>query len=386
LAIFYEHGKKYNFRNQNGTPYYRKNVTINGKRHVIYGDGEKDALRKIEEAKNLSNAGLDYDKKSAKVGFTFKYWLFNVKRVDKDIKASSFARYEMSFRLHIEPYDIANMNLSNLSSANLQEYITKMYEEENVSGATIAATFKIWKMFTRWAVDEGYLIKDPCRNISLPGKREKVNRKIEVFSEEERATILAYIDKSHYRYDTIIKLAFATGMRQGELLGLKWSDIGEDSISISRSTAMVTHVDKNGERERYREVWDTKTLNSERVIPILPSTAKMLKEHHKAQLEYFLKNRIPKSDYVFTTDTGNLIDASSFRTSYERMLKRAGVPYRKFHTIRHTFATEAIRRGVDVKDLQMLMGHSDIETTFVYVHSDMDSKRKSIEMMGEILC
>jgi len=382
--VFYEKGKKYNCYSH-GKPYFRKTATINGKRHFFYGDGEKDADRKIEEAKRLSLQGLNYDNKDSKVGAVFSYWLFNVKRVDKNIKESSFARYECAVRNHVLPYPIAECKLSKLDSATMQAYISALYEEYGCSGPSIANTFKVWKMFASWAVDEGFCAKNPCRNISLPGKREKAKKKIETFSLEERKALLLYIEESKYQYDTIIKLAFATGMRQGELLGLRWEDVGKDSINVARSTAVVTHIDKEGNRDRYREVWDTKTENSERVMPILPETAAMLQEHRAKQAQYFLKNRIISKGYVFTTDTGELIDATSFAKSYKRLLSRAGIPYRKFHTIRHTFATEAIRSGVDVKDLQMLMGHADIQTTYIYVQPNDESKRNAIEKLGKLL-
>lgn len=383
MEYFYEKGKKYNYV-ANDVPYFRKSATINGKRRYFYGDGEKDCLHKIEEAKKQESAGLDFDKRSAKVGPTIKYWLYNVKRVDKKIKASSFARYEMSYRNHIEPYDICKINLSALNSAIMQAYVTGMYEKENKPGPTIAATVKVWKMFCSWAVDEGYLIKDPVKNLSLPGKHDN-KRVIEVFTEEERKALLAYMDKSRYQYDTVIKLGFATGMRMGELLGLRWDKIKDDSIEVANSTAMVTHVDAEGNRTRSRENWDPKTINGYRIIPMLESTSIMLQEHRKKQEEYFTSRGMEVPEFIFTTSSGVQVDPANMRVSYQRLLERAGVPYRKFHTIRHTFATEAIRRGVDVKDLQMLMGHSDISMTYIYVQSDQKSKRNAIERMGEII-
>lgn len=377
-------GKKYNCY-KNGVPYFRKSAMICGKQKDFYGDGEKDAIRQIEEAKNLSRAGLDYDKKTSKVGFVFKYWLFNFKYADKNIKASTFDRYASSFRNHVEPYPISNYVLSKLDSATMQAYVTSLYEEGHLTGANIKCVMKVWKMFCAWAVDEGYVLKNPCRNISLPGERDKVKKVIEVFTQEERDEIVRYMKESDYWFDTLILLAFATGMRQGELLSLKWDDIYDGAIHVQRSTAIVGHVQKDGTIQRYREVWDTKTLNSNRTIPILSDTEEMLRKHKVKQMEYFFVNRLGKPEYVFTSDDGTIIDASNFRKSYQRMLRRAGVPYRKFHAIRHTFATEAIRRGVDVKDLQLLMGHADIETTYIYVQSDDKQKRLAIEKMGSLV-
>lgn len=384
MAVFYEKGKKYNYRSANGISYFRVTATINGKRKTFYGDGEKDARMKMEEAKALASQGIDLSSQTAKVGTVFRYWLYNVKRVD-NIKASTFARYEMSFRVHIEPDPISGIVIGKLNSAVLQSYVTSLYEDKHLSGGNIKAIVKVWKMFCSWAQDEGYFLKSPCRNLSVPGQRDNGMKNFEVFTADERKRMLEYMTESHYQYDTLVLLAFATGMRLGELLSLRWDDIYDGMIHVSRSTAIVDHIDKDGNRERYREIWDTKTKNSVRNIPILPEIEEMLRRHHLAQRKYFLCKGIAQSEYVFTTMTGELIDATNFHTSFERMLKRAGVPNRKFHAIRHTFATEAIRHGVDVKDLQLLMGHSDLETTYVYVQSDDDSRKKAILQMGNLV-
>ena len=381
--IFYERNKKYNFRNASSKPYFRITATINGKRRSIYGDGEKDALRKLEELKAASAQGFDLDKKNAKVGSVFSYWLYNVKRVG--VKASSFARYDCTFRTHIQGYDLAKTQLSKLDSAALQRHINFLYEDKHLTISQIHETFKVWKMFLSWAYEEGYLIKNPAPKVSLPSKSKASKRIIEVFSESEREKISRYMAESHYQYEEIIRLAFATGMRQGELLALRWEDIYDGAIHVSQSTALVTHVDKDGNRDISREVWSPKTANAIRTIPLNSATKDMLNDLHLRQKKYMFAHRYKQSEYVFTSSTGEIVEARTLSRSYRRMLERAGVPYRKFHTIRHTFATEAIRHGVDVKDLQLLMGHSDISMTYVYVQSDDESKRSAIEKIGILM-
>lgn len=384
MPVFYEKNKKYNCRVKN-IPYFRTSVTINGKVHQVYGDGEKDAKQKVAALKEAANVGLNVDYSKSKLGTVMEYWLFNVKRVDKDIKASSFARYDSIYRTHIAPYPITNVLLSKLNSATVQNYVNSMYEDHNVTSSSIEGALKLWKMFMAWAIDEGYIIKNPCKNISIPGKYDKKKKEVEVFTEDERSQLLEYMSSTGYQYDTLIKLAFATGMRLGELLGLKWEDVKEDSIYVKQSTSVVTHVDKDGNRDRYREIWETKTRNSVRTIPLLAGTKNMLNAHKASQKKFFSSQHKKQPAFVFTTSSGQLLDPSTFSKSYRRLLKRANIPYRKFHAIRHTFGTTAIRRGVNVKDLQMLMGHSDIQTTYIYVHADEESKRSAIELMGDVM-
>lgn len=384
MDVFYEKGKKYNCR-IDGKPYFRTSITIDGKRRQIYGDGEKDANKKKEELKKLSASGVNLDYQKANTGEVFKHWFYNIKRTDKDLKASTFTRYNSAYIKYIEPYPIMSTKLNTLSPIAVQSYITALYEEHNVSKWNVTLVYRMWNMFCSWCYDNGYIAKDPCRNLTLPGTYDHTQRTIEIFTEDERKRILSYMRESKYEFDTIIELAFATGMRMGELLALKWGDIEDGVIHVQRSTATVTHIDKNGEGKRYREVWDTKTKNSVRDIPMLDSTKKMLAKHRAQQRVYFLEHGLGAPEYVFTSTSGTLIEHSNLRRSFDRMLGRAGVPQRKFHAIRHTFATEAIRHGVDVKDLQLLMGHSNLQTTYIYVQSDNASRKNAIEKMGAIM-
>ena len=382
--VFYQKGKKYNCI-KNGVPYYRKSVVIGGKQRSFYGDGEKDAQRKIDEAKALEQQGFDFDKKSAKVDEVFRHWLFDIKRIDRNIKPSTFSIYDGRYRRFIKGQPLGDATLSKLSTSQLQHLLTEAYEKDGVTGKGIQYFLSLFKQFCRWAIDEGYLTKSPCQNIIIPGERTKTKKTVETFTEDERRKLLQYMAETNYQYDDLIRLAFATGMRKGELLALRWDDIEEDVIHVRRTKIEYPNTKADGSKEWSQEVWDTKTVAGTRDIPILPSIAEMLKALHHNQKLFCLRHGISKSDYVFINSEGKLIPASNLDDSYKRLLKHAGIPYKKFHAIRHTFATEAIRRGVPVKDLQMLMGHTDISTTYIYVHATEETKRQAVELIGEMM-
>ena len=380
---FYLKGKKYNCV-KNGTPYFRKSAVIGGKQRSFYGDGEKDALKKIEEAKKLEDKGFDFDKKNAKAGEVFRFWLYDIKRIDKNLKPKTFASYDGLYRNHFEGYPIADLKMPSFTSAAMQRHINNMYETEGKSGKTIQVAVRLFKQFCNWAIEEGYLVKNPCSNLILPGEHAK-KAEVETFSKEERTAILSYMRETDYWYDTLIKLAFATGMRQGELLGLQWDDVGDEEIHVRHTLSYYQRVGEDGDKSYSLELGTPKSINGDRRIPLLPSAKEMLRQHHLAQRKYMLAHGLPQTKFVFTTSKGTPVVAATLDHSYKSMLRQAGVPYKKFHAIRHTFATEAIQRGVPVKDLQMLMGHADISTTYIYVHSTMETKRSAIELIGEMM-
>ena len=384
MATFYLKGKKYNCI-KNGVPYFRKSAVIGGKQRSFYGDGEKDAQRKIDEAKGLEDKGLDFDKRSAKVGETFRHWLFDIKRMDGDLKASSFSTYESQYRKFIEDKPLGGIALTALSSGVMQAIFNSMYEDGGTTGKNIRYFLRLMKQFCKWAVSEGYLVKNPCDGVTVPGDRTKTKKDIVTFTAEERGKLLSYMTETGYQYDAVIRLAFATGMRKGELLALKWEDIDGDVIHVRATTTVFSHVASDGSRERKREIWDTKSVAGMRDIPILPTTKKMLSDLRHQQKLFCFRHGFPQSEYCFINNNGRLIHPNSLDESYRRLLKRAGIPYKKFHAIRHTFATEAIRAGVPVKDLQLIMGHADIATTYIYVHATEDTKRKAIELLGEMM-
>jgi len=214
-TVFFEKGRKYNCR-VHGKPYYRTSVTIDGKRRQVYGDGEKDAQRKVEALKQLSKGGVNLDHTKAKVADAFSYWLFNVKWMDVKVKASSFARYESVYRLYVRPCDISGLRMCELTHAVMQCYANRMYEEKGVSTATIRYTLSIWKMFTRWAVAEGYLARDPCKSLIVPGGTgdRAGKREIETFSEEERRDIIKmYLPAAQIRKYDLLRLVTLSGVR-----------------------------------------------------------------------------------------------------------------------------------------------------------------------------
>lgn len=378
--VFYQKGKKYNCT-KNGIPYFRKTAVIGGKQRSFYGDGEKDALKKIEEAKELERQGFDFEKRNALVDDVFTYWLYDIKRIDKNVKPKTFITYEGLYRKHFSGYPIAELRIATLTSAAMQRHINNMYETEGKNGKTIQSAVRLMNQFCKWAIAEGYLVKNPCSNLILPGEHAK-KREVETFSKEERSALLSYMDETGYGYDTLIKLAFATGMRQGELLALQWGDIVNGVLHVRRTLSYYKRVE---EGSHSLEFGTPKSISGDRCIPLLPSTQEMLRKHRLEQKKYMLANGLPQTEFVFTSSKGTPIIPTTLDRSYRSLLARAGVPYKKFHAIRHTFATEAIQRGVPVKDLQMLMGHADIATTYIYVHSTTETKRNAIELIGEMM-
>ncbi len=157
----------------------------------------------------------------------------------------------------------------------------------------------------------------------------------------------------------IITLA-VTGMRRGEMLGLKWSDIYSDKIIIRRAVFVENNRSKVVE-------YKTKTSGSLREIPTEPWLFDLLE-----QLPH-------SSEFIFCTKDGGLSLPRTFSVAYERFIASVGVRYLSPHCLRHTFATAIIDSGADLKTAAELLGHTDVATTAIYTHPDFVAKQRAVQ-------
>jgi integrase len=379
---------------KNSSEYYRVTTSVgrdsNGKliRKEFYGNSKKEAEGKRDEYLNGIKSGLNIDFKDACLGELMHLWLFEVVRVSDKVKASSFERYETIYRLYVKDSDIYGLNLSTLKSIQIQRYYNKLYEKGKKS-TLIKNINKLLRTFFNYAVDEGYILKNPCsgKRIVIPGEKDIEDKEVEVFTNEEIGILKRHLE--NHRLKALFLLALGTGLRQGELLALKWSDIDLDNkeLRVERSIRQLNIINADGTKEYKTIIQTPKSKSSIRTVPIPSSLIPVLKEHKTQQKLEKIKAgpSYIENDFVFTTELGKNINASNLRRSYTRLLKRAGIPYRKFHAFRHTYATKLFEANVPLKTVQMLLGHSDISVTAnIYTHVMPEEKTLAAEKLNNL--
>lgn len=357
-------------------------------RKEFYGKSKKEAEDKKDEYLNGIKSGLNIDFKDACLGELMHLWLFEVVKVSDKVKASSFERYETIYRLYVKDSDIYGLNLSTLKSIQIQRYYNKLYKNGKKS-TLIKNINKLLRTFFNYAVDEGYILKNPCsgKRIVIPGEKDIEDKEVEVFTNEEIKALEKCLEK--HRLKALILLALGTGLREGELLGLKWSDIDFENkeLKVERSIRQLNIINADGTKE-YKTITQTpKSKSSIRTVPIPSSLIQVLKDHRTQQKLEKVKAGSSYKDnkYVFATELGKNIDARNLQRSYKRLLKKAGIPYRKFHALRHTYATKLFEAGVQLKTVQMLLGHSDISVTAnIYTHVMPKEKTQAVEKLNNL--
>lgn len=367
--------KKTNF-NVNGKEYYRVTRTVGKKadgtpiKKAFYGSGIKEATEKADEYMNKLNNGMSLDFEYVTINTLIYKWLFQIKK--NEIKPSSFESYEGTYRNYIKNSELSQLKVFNTKSLQIQEYYNRLGKTKTYS--QIKKVNKLLKQFFSYAESEGFILKNPCNNVTIPNKTDKKSSKnnIEYFNEKEIKQLKKAF-KGH-KLENLILTALGTGLRQGELLALKWENVNlkEKYLEVKESVKKVYVFDDLGNKSLETVYSSPKTKNSIRKVD-LPD-----------KIVNILSNIERKSEFVFSEDE-NPISAKTVFGNWKKVLKDNNIEYRKFHSLRHTYATMLLSRGVDLKTVQDLMGHSDITITQIYLHVLPKNKVDAVNRINHLL-
>ena len=370
---------------------YRGQLTIgvdeNGKakRKSFYGKTKKEVKEKMETYKLLNpinKAAIN----EYTVATWFNYWLWNIKK--RDIKPKTFERYECIYRNYIKGSEIANIPLYKFKLNNLQAYYNRL-SDNGKSPSIIKTINEKLKSSMIDAEKNGYIEKNYCQLVNLPKEKRK-EKKIEVFSVDQQNDFLEII-KGH-EFEILFLLALGTGLRRGELLALRWSDIDFENKTINvDSNIQQAYIFEDEETKRLEKIeQEPKTINSFRTVPIPSKVLAKLQEHKQKQEQYKLafQERYIDNDFVICDKYGKALDVKRPTRMFYSIQKKMGIPEDekiKFHGLRKTYATRLFEKEVPPKTVQMLLGHSEISITLdIYTQVMENKKVEAIEKIDDI--
>lgn len=366
---------------------WRASITIGtddkGKliRKQFTGKTQQDVKNKLQEYKKQMLMGvLNEDKLT--VSDWFYSWLFDYRK--QDLKPKSFQRYHGVYKNYIENTDFGNIKLNDLRTTHLQRHYKKLLDN-GVTPTTIRQINTNLKTCLNEAERQGYIQKNWCKLVTLPKKED--NKEVKVLTKEEQQRFLEAI-KGH-ELELLYIVALGTGLRIGEILGLKWSDIDfkNNELHVNRNLQKVA-LYEDDKIIGYEVVESTpKTKNSLRTIPVPQNIIKKLKTHKKEQNELILllQEEYDNKNYVFCNKLGKPIEDKRPGRNLKTILTSIGIEPIKFHALRHTYATRLFEAGIPPKTVQHLMGHSDIETTMnIYTHVMKEQKLEAVEKINSI--
>ena len=303
----------------NGKPLYRE-VTAKTK---------GAALTKKQKAEEAARSGALTDTDRMTLGQFLDHWLTNVSK--PSVAITTWESYERCARLHLKP-KIGGVRMAQLRPAHVEALFAEL-QRDGMTGGNAKKVSQVLSTALEHAGRTDLVVRNPAASIPKPRAPEV---EIIPFMPPEIARIRKAA--AGHRLEALFALAICTGARQGELLGLNWAnlDLGNAVINISRSLAMANNA---------FFLKELKSKRGRRKVEIPGFAVTALRNHQKRMLA----EGNHKAPVVFCTKTGHFISKSSFvRHMYKPLLEQAGVPYRKFHTFRHTHPSELLSRGESV--------------------------------------
>lgn len=284
----------------------------------------------------------------------------------KYVKKSTYAAYQLLIQNHIKPYfgDLYKVN-----EEKVQQFVFDKLDA-GLSEKTIRDIIIVLKMILKFGIKNGYLEYVQI-DAKFPSKQEK--KDLDVLSKADQKKFMEHLRNNFTFKNLGIFICLSTGMRIGEICGLRWCDVDtvEGVIKVRHTLQRIYIIE--GETRHTELLLDTpKTANSVRDIPMSSELLKMLKSLNKVVNENY---------YVISNDI-KPIEPRTYRNYYKKLCRQLDIPELKFHGLRHSFATRCIESKADYKTVSVLLGHSNISTTLnLYVHPDKEQKKKTIDKM-----
>ncbi len=280
-------------------------------------------------------------------------------------KYSTCVKYGSVYRIHMEGI-LGSVLLSGICDQRIQEKISDHLSGDGLSDSIRRSVCSVARQILEFA-GRKYAVCVPALKLpsGKPGKRP-----VETFSKAEQSRLLGRIYGELGKFDIAMLFCLHTGMRLGELCALKWTDFdfGDGTVTVNRTVQRIA-VKGYMTRTVLMET-SPKSESSRRTIPLTDEIIKLLKEFRG------------KGDYVFGGDKP--LEPRTMQYRMKKILKEAGVDGRNFHILRHTFATNCVESGVDIKTLSVILGHSDVRITLNrYVHPTMDSRRRQLGRLSD---
>lgn len=286
------------------------------------------------------------------------------------VKQSTLFAYVLIIENHIVP---ALGNKRELTEEDVQEFVLQKLRK-GLSQKTVKGILIVLKMIQKFGSKHHFL---PIAEWSVKYPTEQRKEELEVLSVDNQRKIMKYVINNFSFRNLGVYISLSTGMRIGEICALKWSDINlkRESICVNRTIERI-YIIKDGKRHTELVMGTPKTKNSIREIPIDCELMKLISSYAtKANQDHF----------VLTNKT-KPTEPRTYRNYYKKLLKQLNIPNLKFHGLRHSFATRCIESQCDYKTVSVILGHANISTTLnLYVHPNMEQKRKCINKMFESL-
>jgi integrase len=360
-----------------GSMYKRKNglwsaqISVQGKRVTNYFKTQREGLDWLQQMRNQIRAGLTFTGAQLPLREFLSQWLGSIR---ESVKGKTLHQYGQIVRDHIAPR-LGNIKLKDLRPDQIQALYNEKLDS-GISARTVILIHAVLHRALKHALKQGIIGRNPTDAVNRPKFRRK---EMCTLSDNQVRTLLLVVKDT--RFEALFWIAVSTGLRQGELLGLRWSDLDWQSrrLHVQRQLQRVTGG---------LEFTEPKSAAGNRVVVLGEEAIAKLRKHQNILIQEKQKaeEKWEEHDLIFPSSHGTPLDHRNLYRFFKLFLKDAALPDIRFHDLRHTAATLMLQQGIHPKVVQERLGHADITLTLnTYSHVLPSMQEEAAEKLDELL-
>jgi integrase len=331
---------------------------------------KKEAQAALNDFQYESRKGTWIEPTSIKMKEFAYEWYETIKHNLRDTTAE---QYSVKIKNNIVPM-LGELKVQDIKVTHAHSFAKSLLDQYHTS--TAHKIYSIMKMIMDYAVDLEIAPKNPFKSVNFI---KNTNKKVETWKFEDLQKFLSVVKKHDDFYYSIFSFAAYTGMRKGEILGLRKSDVNfeENSLRVSQSIS---------ETKKGVQAGDLKTPSSRRVVSLDEFTMNIIRQRIKKNnlLKLKLGTEYNDQDLIFCHPDGKIFRPSSINRPMRAFIKRAGVPKIRFHDLRHTHATLLLELGVNPKIVAERLGHASVKITLdTYSHVSISMQGNAAELFSQ---
>ena len=373
----------------------------NGKRHYIYGKTLEELRIKERDITKKSVNGLNPAGRYKTLNDIYDTWT----EVKRGLKLNTFENYKYSYEMYVKD-SIGKMKIDVIKKTDVRRFYNTLADERGLSPSTMESVQSVLHQLFDMAIDDGYISANPSDNVLKEIKKAHSfkTEKRRGLTKDEQNLFLDYLKETpvYRHWYPIFAIMVGSGLRVGEITGLRWCDIDLENeiIDVNHNLVYFCHRDEAYKKGFYFECHSPKTRASIRKVPMMG----FVKDAFLMQKEYIESvgltcNTIIDgcTDFIFLNKDGLTLHQGTLNKALRRITRDCNdeqfeensspevlLPHFSCHSLRHTFTTRCVEAGVNVKVLQQWLGHEDISTTLnTYTDCTKDMVQKSLEGLEE---
>ena len=351
---------------------YTVHTSEGPKRKHIYGKTRQEVAEKLSKAVSDRVGGVVFDGDYETLGAYLQRWLDE--GVRGTVKQSTLENYAYIARLHIIP-ELGRVRLRALKSRDVRRHYREKLDS-GLSPRTVQIIHTVLRKALQQAVRDDVLPRNVCDAVTAPRQTKK---EMQPLTPAQAKRLLVNVREARLR--ALYVLAITAGLREGELLGLRWED-----VNLERK---LLQVRRQLTRTRDGLSFTAPKRGKARVVRLTDMAIAALKAHRATQNEERARagSLWEETSLVFTSTIGTPVDVGNLTyRSFRPLLKRTDLPQRRFHDLRHTCATLLLSKGTHPKIVQEMLGHANISMTMdTYSHVLPDMQEKAVSAMDDVL-